>query len=257
MSTQPSPRPRRAGQVRSAYERPRLIASLATQDFSPYASVSGGVELPLTLHVSVGNEYLIQGDNQDRIRGWMRVNWTFSVVSHAEAQRRFIMERVDEITENAEKYALDAEVLETLATWRAEAEAGTTPDPMTREYLDRVWYRALSLPGYVFENEDRTYDRGRRGGLTSPHSPWLGLRNERRSFGPMDEACTRWDRRQQVREVTVPTAFLWGRWELRDARHPRAGQAHRVFEHAYHSPMYEDQAPFNEAVIDFVETCRR
>lgn len=41
-----------AAEVRAEYEQPRISASLLTQDFAPYIGVLGGVELPLSLHVS-------------------------------------------------------------------------------------------------------------------------------------------------------------------------------------------------------------
>lgn len=218
--------------------------------------------------VEVGTEFLVQGDNQDKVSGWMPVNGTFSVVPHAEAQRRFIVDRVDEIEANPDNYDLDDDRLAELQTWRDEAEQATTPDPMERVYLDLMWERALSLPAYPFENEDSDYDRGQRGGYASPYSAWLNLRNERRSYTPMDQAYTSWDRRQEVAEVTVPTAFLWGQWDpimppyVAESYYdaigtPEAEKEIIWFEHAYHSPMYEDQAPFNEAVRDFVERVRQ
>lgn len=44
--------PSSAELVRARYELPRATTSVFTQDFAPYLGVAGGVELPLTLHVS-------------------------------------------------------------------------------------------------------------------------------------------------------------------------------------------------------------
>lgn len=218
--------------------------------------------------VEVGTEYLITGNNQATISGWMPVNGTFSVVTHAEAQRRFIIDRTDEILANPDSYELTDEDLETLAQWRQEALDATTPSPMERDFLDLMWDRATALPAYPFENDDHTYDRGWRYGLTSPYSPWLESRNEGRSYTPMDIAYTSWDRSEEIGDVTVPTAFLWGQWDpimppfVAEDYYAKIGtpEDHKQivwFEHAYHGPMYEDQAPFNEAVVAFVEAYRQ
>lgn len=218
--------------------------------------------------VEVGTEFLVTGDNQDKVSGWIPVNGTFSVITHAEAQRQYIIDRATEIAENPDNYALDEESLEILDGWRQEAEDAVTPDPMERAFLDTVWERSLAIPQFPYENEDYAYDPKIRTGFASPYSEWLSTLNESRSYYPLDAAYVDWDRREEVANIDVPTAFLWGKWDPIMPPHvaeeyfakigtPEDDKRLVWFDYAYHSPMYEDQSPFNEAVAAFIEDYRR
>ena len=217
--------------------------------------------------VEVGTEFLITGNNQDLVTGWIPVNGTHSVWSHAEAQREFIVERVDEIEANQENY--DSPDMELLGEWRTWADTTPTPEPMERDFLDTVWGIALELPGYptdgpgvVFQNEASNY------WYTSPYSELTGLINGNLSYPPLDQAYTFWDRREEVANITIPVLFPWGRWDpimpnfvLEDyvARigTPVEDQTVVWMEEAYHSPMAEQQDEFIYAVEDFIERYRQ
>lgn len=218
--------------------------------------------------VEVGTEFLITGDNQDLVSGWIPVNGTFSVWTHAEAQRLFIIERADEIAQNPDNYDLSAADLDVLADWKAWAESTPTPDPMERDFLDTVWDRAMAIPAYPYENPNDSFDSYWVDWYTSPYSVKLELMNENLSYYPMDDAYTRWDRRAEVADITVPTALLWGRWDpimpnlvaedyYAAIGTDEADKAITWFEYAYHSPMFEQQSDFDVALKDFMETYRQ
>ncbi len=220
--------------------------------------------------VEVGTEFLVTGDNQDLVSGWIPVNGTSSVSLHARAQRDYVIDRVDAILADPESYAsYGDDWLEQVRVWRDWCVETPFPDPFARDYLDTVWGYALSLPGYSVTDPDPIpYAYRPSGGFTSPYSDRLTLFNESMVYYPMDEAYDTFERGDALARVTVPTRLMWGRWDpimpplVGETYHAQLGtsEADKAlvwFDYSYHSPFYEEQGRFNPALAEFIEAYRR
>ena len=211
--------------------------------------------------VEVGTEFLVAGDNQDRITGWIPVNGTFSVTAHVDGLCDHITERVTEIEANPDAYALPEEDLATIRGWRAECVVAPFTQPLDRAVLDTVWDRSLALP--LFPVEAQPYDPFYPPWWTSPVSARAQAVNDRLVFPPMDDAYLDFERGDDLGQVTLPTLLLWGRHDniiprlVGERYHaalgtPDADKRLVLFDHSYHSPMYEEQGRFLDEVRAFV-----
>jgi len=214
--------------------------------------------------VEVGTEFVVAGDNQDRISGWMPVNGTHSIAAHGNAACWYIRTRVDEIEAHPDSY--DTSELDTWRSWRSACEGSPFSMPIDRPAFDEVWERSLSLP--VLPLEAQPYDPLYPDAYTSPYSGRLGAKNDWIVYTPMNAAYTDYDRSAELADVTLPVQLMWGAWDniiplpVGEAYHdllgtPEADKRLVVFDQAYHSPMYDQQTEFLEQTRVFLETYRQ
>lgn len=215
--------------------------------------------------VEVGTEYLVTDDHQDEVQGWIPVNGTFGVSAHAEGLCDYIKERVDQIEASEEGQVFSDDQREQWREWRQECLDTPTPAPMTASHLHGAWDRALALP--VKPLEPQPYDRFFPDAWTSPYSWRRTWRNEDLVYAPLDEAYLRWERGDDLARLTLPVRLMWGRWDpiipmsVGLEYQQRLGSAPedkqlRIFRHAWHSPMVEQQEDFLDEVASFLEETR-
>lgn len=213
--------------------------------------------------VEVGTEFVVAGNNQDLISGWIPVNGTFSVTAHVDGLCWYITERVTEIETHRGDYEdVDDGSLETWSTWRDDCAGPPATQPLDRDRLDTTWDRSLTLP--MFPIEEQPYDPLYPAWWTSPYSARTEAVNGAMVYYPMDAAYLDFERGDDLADVTLPVQLMWGRHDniiplpIGQRYHDLLGTPDEdkqliVFDQAYHSPMYEEQGPFLEALRAFLE----
>lgn len=205
---------------------------------------------------TLGSAYLLEGENQSKIAGWIEVDGGHNLGQHAyELSRDFLLERVSEKLEDSTLSKKEQKDWEALAAYYDHIENWREPKVIIQhsKNLNKV-------DGYFYKPENREGLVSLKRILFSETNFLALLAQNKNAIEEMD--IWHLDLTSRLHKIQIPTLLLWGRYDgilpvdlAEEARNAMQlpDENFYIFEESSHSPHYEQTDLFNEKLLSFIQ----
>lgn len=203
---------------------------------------------------TTGTHALLNTDVQSELNGWLEVAGAHDIpLLNKEAIKMFINIGTREIAR-----------LNNVSRWTEiiTFAAGVDRNNITDEEGGQINSYGFEAEGLMEEISEAEYSAADHGLFTSPVASLATLFSGKATSSAIYEETENTAMTERLGEITIPSAFLWGKYDfvvppaLAESAYERVGIDEKelvIFEQSGHSPMDNEAALFTQTVKDFIE----